>query len=70
MDAGNFSSFPAGLRGRATSSPPQLGHTPFNFCSAQLEQKVHSNEHIRAFSAPAGKSQSQHSQLGRSCSIL
>jgi len=59
----------AGRRGRAINSPPQLGHMPRNFCSAQLAQNVHSKEQMRASMAPAGKSLSQHSQLGLRVSI-
>jgi hypothetical protein len=69
VDAGLFSSLASGLRGLATSSPPQLGHTPPNFCCAQSAQKVHSNEQIRASVLPGGRSRLQHSQLGRSWSM-
>jgi hypothetical protein len=68
--AGDLSSFAAGRVGRSTRSPPQLGHRPPNLVSAHAAQKVHSNEQIRAFGAPFGKSQSQHSQLGRIASIV
>jgi hypothetical protein len=50
VDAGNLASFSAGLRGRATSSPPQFGHLPASTEVAQARQKVHSNEQIRASS--------------------
>src|SRR6185369_3753868 len=54
---------------RATSSPPQLGHLPLRMPSAQSRQNVHSNEQMSASGASAGKSRSQHSQLGRSWSM-
>jgi hypothetical protein len=34
--------------GRGTRLPPQLGHLPARIPSAQLVQKVHSNEQILA----------------------
>ena len=58
-----------GRRGRATSSPPQLGHRPFSVISAQAAQNVHSNEHIRASVDSGARSYPQHSQLGLSSSI-
>jgi hypothetical protein len=49
----------ADLRGRDTSSPPQLGHT-CSIASAQWTQKVHSNEQMvagpSAVSAPPHRS--------------
>jgi len=57
-----------GTRGRATSPPPQLGQMPWSRPSAQDAQKVHSKEQIIA-AAAAGRSASQHSQLGRSSSM-
>jgi len=69
VDAGAFCSLFAGRRGRLSSSPPQFGQKPSNFCSAQVAQNVHSNEQINAFSADGGKSVSQHSQFGRSSSM-
>jgi hypothetical protein len=68
VDAGLFASLLAGLRGRATSSPPQFGHIPLSLSSAQGTQNVHSNEQILA-SPAGGKSVLQHSQLGLSSSI-
>jgi len=59
-----------GLRGRATSSPPQLGQLPFNMSIVQLVQKVHSKEQILASVDSGGRSLSQHSQLGRNSSIF
>jgi len=58
----------AGRRGRITNSPPQFGQRPCSV-SAQLAQKVHSNVQIIASAACGGRSRSQHSQLGRSCSM-
>jgi len=69
VEAGFFASFSAGRRGRATSSPPQFGHRPFNTFCAHSAQNVHSNEQIRACADSGGRSRSQHSQFGRSSSI-
>jgi hypothetical protein len=69
VDGGDFASLAAGRLGRATNSPPQFGQCPFNWLSAHEEQKVHSNEQIRASVESGGRFLSQHSQLGRSCSI-
>ena len=66
VDAGNLPSFPAGRRGRATSSPAQFGQMPASTVSAQLVQKVHSNEQMRAAVESGGRSVLQHSQLGLS----
>jgi hypothetical protein len=68
-EAGNFASFSAGRIGRRTSSPPQFGQRPCSTVSAQVLQKVHSNEHMRASVDSGGRSLSQHSQLGRSSSM-
>jgi hypothetical protein len=65
-EAGYLASFSAGRRGRASSSPPQLGHRPWSRVSAQERQKVHSNEQIIASPDVGGRSRLQHSQLGRS----
>jgi hypothetical protein len=64
MDAGYFNNFSAGRRGRATSSPPQLGHRFFSVFSAQVTQNVHSNEQMRACDESGARSHPQHSQLG------
>lgn len=55
--------------GRGTSSPPQFGQTLPSRSWAQALQNVHSNVQIRAFFESFGRSQLQHSQLGRSSSI-
>jgi len=68
-DAGYATSFSAGRRGRATSSPPQLGHRPFNLVSAHAAQNVHSNEQMRASAESGARSHPQHSQLGLRSSI-
>lgn len=60
-------SFAAGRLGRARSSPPQFGHFP-SF-SAQLAQKVHSKEQMRASVDSGGRSFPQHSQQGLSSSM-
>jgi hypothetical protein len=69
VDAGYLCSFSGGLLGRRTSSPLQLGHRLSSALSAQERQKVHSNEQIIASTESAGRSRSQHSQLGRIWSI-
>jgi hypothetical protein len=48
VEAGYLASFSAGRRGRARSSPPQLGQTPASRPSVQAAQNVHSNVQIRA----------------------
>jgi hypothetical protein len=52
-----------------TSSPPQFGQCPLKRDSVQSAQKVHSKEQMRAAVESGGRSRSQHSQLGRSCSM-
>lgn len=69
VDAGLLASLVAGRRGRATNSPPQLGHLPPSRSPAQGAQNVHSKEQIRASVDSGGRSLSQHSQLGLSCSM-
>jgi hypothetical protein len=69
LDGGLFASFAAGRTGRATSSPPQLGQMPRSLSLAQVAQKVHSKLQMRASELCGGRSQLQHSQLGRSSSI-
>jgi len=69
VDAGLLASFSAGLRGRATNSPPQLGQTKPSSISAHVLQKVHSKEQINASGASGGRSVLQHSQPGRSSSM-
>jgi hypothetical protein len=70
LDAGLFVSFDGERIGRGTRLPPQFGQRPLNLWSTQSRQNVHSNEQIIAFAAVGGKSLLQHSQLGRSSSIL
>ena len=48
---------------------PQLGHRPPSTPSAQSTQNVHSKEQMRAAGLSGGRSQSQHSQFGRSSNI-
>jgi hypothetical protein len=55
--------------GRRTNSPLQFGQRCANAPSAQVTQKVHSNEQMRASSDSGGRSLSQHSQLGRNSSM-
>ena len=69
VEAGYLASLLAGRRGRATNSPPQLGHLPLSTVSAQDAQNVHSNEQMRASVDSGGKSLPQHSQMGRSWSM-
>ena len=66
VDAGEVTSFAAERLGRATNSPPQLGHRPCNVPSTQVTQKVHSKEQMRASVDSGGRFLSQHSQFGRS----
>jgi hypothetical protein len=70
VEGGFFASFSAGRRGRATSSPPQLGQRPPSTPSAHFTQNVHSKEQILASVESAGRSMSQHSQPGRSSSMV
>ena len=60
----------AGRSGRRTSSPPQFGQRPRSTPSAQSTQNVHSKEQMRAARLSGGRSRSQHSQFGRSSSML
>ena len=69
VEAGLAASLDAGRRGRGSSSPPQLGQVPFSVTAAQVAQKVHSNEQMRASVESGGRGLSQHSQLGRSWSM-
>lgn len=69
VEGGLLASLLVGRRGRATNSPPQLGHLPSRRVLAHDAQKVHSNEQMRASAESGGKSLSQHSQLGLSSSI-
>jgi hypothetical protein len=69
VEAGEVARNLAGRIRPVTRSPPQFGQVPFNTLSAQAAQNVHSNEHIRACVLSAGKSRSQHSQLGRNSSM-
>lgn len=55
--------------GRGVKLPPQFGHTPARTSIAQSRQNVHSKVQIIAEVESAGRSRSQHSQLGRSSSI-
>src|SRR5690606_3092541 len=68
--AGYFASIAAGRIGRGTRLPPQFGQVPLRGPSAQLRQKVHSKLQIMASRESGGRSRSQHSQLGRSSSML
>jgi hypothetical protein len=70
VDAGAVLTFSGARRGRASNSPPQLGHLPLSSTSVQLAQNVHSNEQILASGASGGSSWSQHSQLGLSSSMV
>src|SRR3954471_11891719 len=56
--------------GRGTKPPPQFGHTFWSLVSTQSSQNVHSYEQMRASVALGGKSLSQYSQFGRSCSAI
>ena len=63
-EAGNFASLLNGRRGRATSSPPQLGHCPASTPLAHDSQNVHSKEQMRASVESGARSRLQHSQFG------
>jgi hypothetical protein len=69
-DGGFFTSFATGRIGRSAKLPPQFGQTPLSLLSTHSRQKVHSNVQIIASVADGGKSLSQHSQLGRSSSMV
>lgn len=69
MEGGLPASLFAGRRGRTTSSPPQFGQVPPSTPSAHGAQKVHSKEQMRASPESGGRSRSQHSQFGLSCSM-
>jgi len=60
----------AGRIGLGAKPPPQFGQTFCSMFSAQLAQNVHSYEQMRAVSVSAGRSLSQYSQFGRSCSAI
>ena len=70
VEGGLFANLFTGRRGLATSSPPQFGHFPCSTLATQSAQNVHSNEQIRASPESGGRSLSQHSQPGRSSSIM
>lgn len=70
VDAGYLASKCAGRTGRGLKLPPQLGQMWLSRSSTQLAQKVHSKVQINASVESGGKSLSQHSQLGRSSSIV
>jgi hypothetical protein len=59
-----------GRIGRGWKPPPQFGHTLPSLLSAQSAQNVHSYEQIRASVEFGGRSLSQYSQFGRSCSAM
>src|SRR5258708_3653910 len=60
----------AGRIGRGTKPPPQFGQTLCSFVSTQSAQNVHSYEQMRASVEAGGRSLSQYSQFGRSCSAM
>jgi hypothetical protein len=70
VDGGCLMSIEAGRMGRDAKFPPQFGQRPARRLSAQSRQKVHSKVQIIASVAVGGKSLLQHSQLGRSSSIV
>src|SRR6202035_5232156 len=59
-----------GRIGLGTKPPPQFGQTLCSLLSTQSAQNVHSKEQIRASVASGGRSLSQYSQFGRSCSAM
>jgi hypothetical protein len=60
----------AGRIGRGTKPPPQFGQTLWSLCSTQSAQNVHSKLQMRASAESGGRSLSQYSQFGRSCSAM
>jgi hypothetical protein len=70
VEAGKFDSADAGLMGRSTRLPLQLGQIKFSKFSAHALQNVHSKLQIIALSESGGKFLLQHSQLGLSASML
>lgn len=69
IDDGYFSSIADGRIGLLSNPPPQFGHLPPSFPSTHDRQKVHSKLQIIASLESGGRSQSQHSQFGRSSSM-
>jgi hypothetical protein len=67
--AGLANNLAAGRKGRRTNSPLQFGQRPLSFSSTQDSQNVHSKVQIIALRESGARSQLQHSQFGRSCSI-
>src|SRR5271169_3528811 len=59
-----------GRIGRGAKPPPQFGQTLLSLVSTQSAQKVHSKLQMRASRACGGRSLSQYSQFGRSCSAM
>jgi hypothetical protein len=70
VEAGNLLRAALDLTGRRINSPPQFGHRPLSFSSAQVLQNVHSKEQILASSDSGARSQSQHSQFGFKSSMV
>jgi hypothetical protein len=70
VDAGNRFNAASGRIGRATRLPLQFGQVPDSFVLAQSAQKVHSKVQIMASAASGARSLSQHSQFGRSSSMV
>jgi hypothetical protein len=70
VEGGYFPSIEAGRIGRGAKLPPQFGHRPPRRVSTHWRQKVHSKVQIIASVASGGKSLLQHSQFGRSSSIV
>jgi hypothetical protein len=64
VEAGKLANLRLGRIGLATSAPLQLGHMLLSLSVAQVEQKVHSKEQMRASVDSGGRSKSQHSQFG------
>jgi hypothetical protein len=70
LEGGNFASIEAGRIGLEAKFPPQFGHLPPSRVSTHSRQKVHSKVQIIASVADGGRSLLQHSQLGRSSSLV
>jgi hypothetical protein len=70
VEAGNLERRASGRIGRGVNPPPQLGQICSSVFATQSRQNVHSKVQIIAASDSAGRSRSQHSQLGLSSSIF
>ena len=70
VEAGSRARRCGGRIGRGANVPPQLGQRPPSTVSAHDAQNVHSYVQIIASGASGGRFLSQHSQFGRSSSMV